>query len=546
MSALQKESAKEDPKLKVQRPPHIEIKERQTQELILGFAGAVGSGSTTVIDLVKDILSDQAYTCHHIKISEYIEACRDDKIIEVGIDESIKSSDSKFYRYRSLQKAGNALRTASQDYILAEYAITKIASLRESESKKSGASPEKTAIDQRTAYLIDQLKHPAEVEFLRSLYGNAFYMIGVVSSQENRSARLLSVEGVKASNISELIECDRKESDGNGQQLEKTLHLSDFFVSTDRPQREVIRSHLERFLRLIHGDGAITPAADEFGMYIAYSSGLRSACLSRQVGASITDTDGNLIATGRNDVPAPGGGLYSPEHGEGDARCANWGTASCRNFDEKEKIREQFKNIAGKILDELNIFGEKQNDLFNKERNIQEILANSMFKETRVKDLIEFSRSIHAEMDAITSLARKSNASSVGSTLYSTTFPCHNCARHIVAAGISKVVYIEPYEKSLALDLHGDAITLDASGPARKAGIRKVYFSHFEGVAPRLYHELFESVTDRKGRDGRLIRLKIASSDQKIPEYLDPYTQLEAKVAEHWKTESLKLKGGTP
>jgi deoxycytidylate deaminase len=29
-----------------------------------------------------------------------------------------------------------------------------------------------------------------------------------------------------------------------------------------------------------------------------------------------------------------------------------------------------------------------------------------------------------------------------GATLHTTTFPCHNCARHIVGAGIDRVVFI--------------------------------------------------------------------------------------------------------
>ncbi|MBF4218320.1 deaminase, partial [Vibrio anguillarum] len=84
---------------------------------------------------------------------------------------------------------------------------------------------------------------------------------------------------------------------------------------------------------------------------------------------------------------------------------------------------------------------------------------------------------VHAEMDAIVSLARSIRQSSVGMTLYSTTYPCHNCARHIVAAGILRVVYIEPYEKSLALKLHDDALT-DANGT------HKVVLVPFEGVSP--------------------------------------------------------------
>src|ERR687891_1844503 len=74
-----------------------------------------------------------------------------------------------------------------------------------------------------------------------------------------------------------------------------------------------------------------------------------------------------------------------------------------------------------------------------------------------VKDLIEFSRSIHAEMTVLLNAAR-SAISPAETWLYCTTFPCHNCARHLVTAGVSRVYFIEPYVKSLAVDLHYDAI----------------------------------------------------------------------------------------
>ena len=71
-------------------------------------------------------------------------------------------------------------------------------------------------------------------------------------------------------------------------------------------------------------------------------------------------------------------------------------------------------------------------------------------------------------------------------TLYVTTFPCHECARNIVAAGIKRVVYIEPYAKSLALELHGNSIQLDHGGDPSK-----IPFVPFLGVAPRNYSNIF-------------------------------------------------------
>ena len=75
------------------------------------------------------------------------------------------------------------------------------------------------------------------------------------------------------------------------------------------------------------------------------------------------------------------------------------------------------------------------------------------------KSLIEFSRSVHAEMHAIINAGKLNGEKIRGGTLFCTTYPCHNCARHIIAAGIEKVYYIEPYIKSKAPELHDDSIT---------------------------------------------------------------------------------------
>ena len=180
-------------------------------------------------------------------------------------------------------------------------------------------------------------------------------------------------------------------------------------------------------------------------MYVAYSAGLRSACLSRQVGASISDATGSVISTGCNDVPKANGGLYSEDDAQ-DYRCIYMQGGKCFNDEHKDQLANEIEKILNEEL---------------KDPNRAKKLIASVRKSTRLRDLLEFSRSVHAEMDAIVSIARRGGPSVTGGSLYTTTFPCHNCARHIVAAGITRVFYIEPYEKSLALELHSDAIVSD-------------------------------------------------------------------------------------
>lgn len=69
---------------------------------------------------------------------------------------------------------------------------------------------------------------------------------------------------------------------------------------------------------------------------------------------------------------------------------------------------------------------------------------------TRLMNLTEFTRAVHAEMEALLSAARV-GVSVRGATLYTTTFPCHNCAKHIVDSGIARVVFIEPIQRASRL-----------------------------------------------------------------------------------------------
>lgn len=126
----------------------------------------------------------------------------------------------------------------------------------------------------------------------------------------------------------------------------------------------------------------------------------------------------------------------------------------------------------------------------------QETAVQTIMKDSRVKDLIEFSRAVHAEMHAILGASRVAGDRVIGGKVFVTTYPCHSCARHIVAAGITEVYYIEPYRKSLATRLHADALTEAIDG-------KGVKLMQFDGVAPRRFIDLFDSGS-RKSKAGVL------------------------------------------
>ena len=118
------------------------------------------------------------------------------------------------------------------------------------------------------------------------------------------------------------------------------------------------------------------------------------------------------------------------------------------------------------------------------------------FDNTRIMSLTEFTRDVHAEAAVLTSAARL-GIESRNSTLVVTTYPCHNCAKHIIASGIRRVVYIEPYPKSYAYEFYAESIE-----PERES-TGKVSFVPFTGVAPRRYEDWFRMREKRKDQLGR-------------------------------------------
>jgi deoxycytidylate deaminase len=264
-------------------------------------------------------------------------------------------------------------------------------------------------------------------------------------------------------------------------------------------------------------------------MYHAASAAGNSACLSRQVGAAITNSSGE-VAVGWNDVPKAGGNLYmaDPEadpQSSLDQRCWNLKGGMCFNDDEKKLISEL-------LVDELIKAGAVS--LTFKGLALATIAGNS-----KVKSLIEFSRSVHAEMHAIINAGKLTVESLEEGKMFVTTYPCHNCARHIVTAGVKEVYYIEPYRKGLATKLHNDAITED------EADVAKVRILPYDGVAPSRYLKLFRVPSDSRKSGGRAVKADPLTAAPRFDKTLEALPALEAMVVRGLKEKKLVLMDGS-
>ncbi|QDU98478.1 anti-phage dCTP deaminase [Lignipirellula cremea] len=451
-------------------------------ELIIGLVGAVGTETRPIIDLLQEQLGRVGYRVEVVKVSA--------DVIPLLCDVEDPGND-RFKRYSDLMDAGNRCRemgvneSPADDAVLALGVATYIAARRSQLNRPLVGEADDDAKEReegkgeplaRTAFIIDSLKRPEEVEKLRIIYSSGFVLLGIHAEVGRRRSHLVENLDMTLDQADQLIERDRQEGDKkHGQRVNATFHLADFFVQVaDNSDR--LRCDIRRLVGLWFGDPFFTPTFDEYAMFMAFAAALRSADLSRQVGAVMT-RDSEILSTGANECPSPEGGLY-------------WAKRNPKTgcIEDVERGRDYKRDGDSNRLEQLKIIERIITEAMEEKEDFDGDTLRTVLKESGIRDLTEFGRVVHAEMEAILSCGRN-GISTKGATLHCTTFPCHNCAKHIVAAGVKRVVYVEPYSKSKALEFHDDSIV-----PAENAqGVdgEKVLFEPFVGVGPRKYFELF-------------------------------------------------------
>ena len=429
---------------------------------MLGLITTVGTDTENVIRYMKEHLTKFLYTTEVINVSSEILA---------PFDKDIPSFESEYERIKYYMDLGNRVRNESND---AKVIMTGVAShiLSERDSL-TDPSPR-----DRVAYIIKSIKHPEEADYLKQVYGDGFHLIGITSDVSERKKFLTEVKAMSSEQAQELMSRDSDEVDDMGQHTQDVFQNSDYFINVVANTDE-IKNCVFRLIDLLFGNPFITPTFDEYAMFMAYSASLRSADLSRQIGAVITKNS-EILTTGVNDCPRFGGGLYWQIHDQNKYFDEDNGRDYMLGYD-SNKI-EQTK-IIDAILEKLGLEKSQENQ--------------KQIKKAGIGALTEYGRVVHAEMEAILACARN-NISCRDSVMYATTFPCHNCAKHIVAAGIKKVIYIEPYPKSKALDFYRKEISTDIAEDNNK-----LVFTPFSGVGPRRYIDLFAMSSAKWGAKKR-------------------------------------------
>jgi deoxycytidylate deaminase len=487
-------------------------------ELFFGFVAPIGTDVRSSHRYISQYFKAAGYRVVPIKVTDVFDQIAKYLPPKVPLD---RTSEAR--RLETYIKYGNQIReTFDDDQILAALSIVRVIQER-IQLSDSAVIPEKTV------FLLSQFKRREEIELLRSIYGRAFFQISVYSRRGARvdylSRRFAQGENRGNPNsfrspAETIVERDENESDkAHGQRVSRIFHDADVIINSDVGEDD-IEKQVSRFCDLVFGSNRISPTKSEYGMFAAKAAALRTLDLSRQVGAAIFSKDGDVIAMGSNEVPSGLGGTYWAD-GDDD-------------IDDRDYRREHDANDRRK--------SQLLNELFKlaKVDNIEEVLQDAAIKESQFMDALEYGRIIHAEMSAICDAARLGR-SIKDAILFSTTFPCHMCAKHIVASGIKRVVFLEPYPKSLTSHLHSDSSCIEGADRGKYSKYPGVEFEHFYGVSPRRYRELFER-TSRKDHHGNFLEWKNSVKQPIIDLKFPFYMSLEGHVLESTKAYLAKLR----
>lgn len=494
------------------------------REAFIAIIAPIGVNVDQVVNVLSEKCRQISYTPNVIKLTDSLK-----KFGRVP-----EKFDSEFERYKTFIEAGDQIcLDAKRGDVLSLLGVAELI---------GGSNPDHRAkralmIGERRISIFRQIKRLEEYRHLERTYGRNIIFVGCYASKKDRvdflvdkmrSADRGSSKTKLESQALDIISIDEDE-DGKrfGQKIIDVYPKSDFVI--DCSSLKTLENSCERLFQIYFGHPFVSPNRDEYASYIANAAAYRSLDLSRQVGAAIFSDNGEVISLGCNEVPAPGGGTYWC-HDDHDARDYILG------FDSNQRVKEDmardalFKLRKGGWLDKEKTGNMSLPELAQKvfsKRSYDPVEEEGPWRSSMLSDIIEYGRMVHAEMNALTDAARF-RRSTQGATLYCTTMPCHMCTRLIIASGIKRVVYVQPYIKSLAGELFQDSIVFDYDDEDTS----KVRFVTLKGVTPTGFKRAFAKSEKRKDDDGKA---KVWNRKEARPNFLTtiPYykdTEIESLV----------------
>lgn len=409
------------------------------------------------------------------------------------------------------------------------YCIAKVINQLIKKHRKPEGENSKTA-----RIIIDRLKNSYELMFFKEKY-SGFHMVALNFNEEQRIKRiekkyqnkdlltdkLRNTELIKSLDSLEYKTSDFKKGIFDSFDVENCVQKADYhlFGNTflleenlseyEKASEQLSEQKIEKtnkfyvyqpfkfqvlkLVALIQQPGIVTPTYIERVMQIAHTTKLNSGCISRQVGAVVTDKSFSVKGIGWNDVP----------HGQ--APCANRDLRDLvvdknNGFTEFELGRTKHRYKDGKS------FNQKiRADYTSKEKSLEENLKGrpcpfcfkKFHNDYENKENQVHTRSLHAEENAMLQITKHGGQGLEGGNLFTTASPCELCSKKAFQLGIKNIFYIDLYP--------GISKNHILEGGINKSNNPNLY--QYQGVIGRGFQKFYEPFMSIK--DETMLRSKI-------------------------------------
>lgn len=349
------------------------------------------------------------------------------------------------------------------------------------------------AHDRKTLIVIDALRNPFEVLYFRERYA-AFYLMAVHTEEKIRRDALFK-KGFRIDEIEHLDKVEGGKSSFHDSyekiDIDKCIELADIHLAhdgTDKDQNRDMVNQIFTYVALIFHPGLIPPSPLERCMQVAHTAKLNSGCLSRQVGAAVTNEYFSVQSIGWNTVaegqtPCSLRNLYDLFKDEDEGA-----------FSDFERFNEEFSVEKKKLIQAYEPVKKKLNGL-NLSYCFKDIYTSS--KEKQRYNQVH-TRSLHAEENAFLQLAKYGTQGIKGGKLFTTASCCELCSKKAYQLGITEIYYIDSYPGISRMHI-------------LESGVNRPKMLLFKGAIGRAYVNLFTPFLPLKDEIEELTDVKVKS-----------------------------------
>ncbi|OZY39617.1 hypothetical protein CJF43_22040 [Pseudomonas fragi] len=327
--------------------------------------------------------------------------------------------------------------------------------------------------------VIDAIRNPYEAFYLKRRYAN-FYLVSINTTNTERLRSLREYRKLTDDEIKTLDNKEYPEKISGAkkfvvQNIQECIEVSDIHIHNSKiseyTQNDLV-SQLAWYVTLMMHPGLVMPTSIENCMQIAYTAKQSSGCISRQVGAVVTDESYSVKAIGWNSTP------------QGQLPCLLRSAEDLihdRNksdFSEYELTNPTFRKALASKYSNLIATNKSSNRNFS-------FCFKSIQNEIEGEKNQVHTRALHAEENAFLQISKHGGQKLLGGVLFTTASPCELCAKKAYQLGFKKIIYIDPYPGI-------------ATQHILSAGKNKPELELFRGAVGRAFYQLYQPLMPYK------------------------------------------------